>query len=69
MNFIKKNYAYIPDAAGPGFTHLLDKINQVGEVLRKNYLSRTEYDDPQYLQLLKKYKNDNLEIPLSEYLK
>lgn len=45
------------------------KIDKVGEILRDDYILRTEYDDDMYLELLQDYKTANLEIPLSEYLK
>lgn len=46
-----------------------DKIDIFGTILRDKYLLRTEYDDINYVQLLKSYKDQDLEIPLSEYLK
>jgi hypothetical protein len=45
-----------------------DKIDGVGEILR-SYIQRTEYDDAEYLKLLTQYREKNLEIPLSEYIK
>lgn len=46
-----------------------EKINTVGNILREKYLHRTEYEDPDYLELLKHYREAQLEIPLSEYIK
>lgn len=48
---------------------VVGKIDKVGEILRKDFILKTEYEDPVYLQLLKKYKDSGLEVPLSEYLK
>lgn len=45
-----------------------EKIKIVSNII-KNYIDETNYDDPVYLKLLEKYRTDNLEIPLSEYLK
>lgn len=46
-----------------------EKIDKVGEILRRDFILKTEYEDPIYLELLKKYKDAELEVPLSEYLK
>jgi hypothetical protein len=45
------------------------KIDGIGQILRHKYIHRTEYDDPVYLELMNHYRNQSLEIPLSEYLK
>lgn len=46
-----------------------EKINTVGQILREGYVHKTQYDDPDYLELLKQYRDAQLEIPLSEYVK
>lgn len=46
-----------------------EKIDTFGQILREKYIARTEYDDSSYVKLLSSYKDMNLEIPLSEYLK
>lgn len=74
---------YIVDSSSPEIKHFIqevskiktsdlstwENIEQVGKLLREKYIEKTTYDDPIYLELLKKYKEKSLEIPLSEYLK
>lgn len=45
-----------------------EQIEIIGDIVRQT-LERTEYTDSHYLQLLEQYKNKEIEIPLSEYLK
>lgn len=45
-----------------------EQIDVIGEIVRET-LNRTEYTDTQYLALLEDYKNKEIEIPLSEYIK
>lgn len=45
------------------------KMDKVGEILRNDFIHKTEYEDPVYLDLLKKYRDAELEVPLSEYMK
>lgn len=45
-----------------------EQIETIGAIVREA-LGRTEYTDTQYLALLEDYKNKEIEIPLSEYLK
>lgn len=44
------------------------QIEIVGDTIRQ-FINKTEYEDIEYLNLLQKYKEKNIEIPLSEYLK
>ena len=49
--------------------NMITKMDKVGEILRQNFIHKTEYEDPIYLALLKKYREAELEVPLSEYIK
>lgn len=45
-----------------------EQIDIIGNIVR-SVIDRTEYTDERYLALLEDYKNKQIEIPLSEYLK
>lgn len=45
-----------------------EQIDIIGQIVR-SFIERTEYTDEKYLALLENYKNKQIEIPLSEYLK
>lgn len=45
-----------------------EQIEIIGNLVRE-VLDKTEYTDSEYLKLLEEYRNKEIEIPLSEYLK
>lgn len=49
-------------------TSIDEQIDVVGDIIRQT-INKTNYDDVEYLNLLKKYRDKQIEIPLSEYLK
>jgi hypothetical protein len=46
-----------------------EKIDRVTKYMQKRVLPKTDYDDPDYLELVARYRAEGKEIPLSAYIK
>ena len=65
---VMKKFKKMANKIGRSSASLWEKIDQIKNLVHFEIIPNADYDDPNYLSLLEKYRKKNKPIPLSKYV-